>query len=710
MRKLSTGIKGLDALFYGGIQLDEQENERIIIAIRGVQGCYKTILAMQLMSGLTASLRERFKENPYHSENSRTPKFFSLNKSSCELNDMYLDIVINREIYKYIESYDSSKPDTVSRLFKLDTEAMEGLQSVIGGKFDFGQLIRRRLVYYNSRTNAIHLNVDDSNHGPTEFFKRKSDDISDYNIQELINVEFLDYRAGYGKNQDINFEGRTPIARFQEAYLGIVNSPDLLPCIVIDGLSLLNVKEQKSLPYSELERILRRKAKISILVLDDKTELQINADIVIELRTKESQEEEYLYNELHVAKSVFQNAALGWHQYKKRDDGIAVFPSLHMLLSRRNYLPHGLLMWRKSVLEDTFEDYENNKLYCSHNDASYQDYISNERSRKMNLLFDIYNTHTQKSGNEKSEQCSALQNILSGTINNNAVDSLGWENHYPSTAIIGNPNSYKRTFAIAGAFYAARRGEHTIFVLFDKNEADMRRRICCPGMPMLDEVDQNTDNAEVLKDCSRQCDTCHRSCKLKKCYNCYEHLHFFQVRMGCISAEEFFDALLRLIKHFADIKANKPCHIVIDDLQKLDYSFPFLKSNPLFMSTLISLCRENYAELKMICDKKASVVDELCSLSDNVLCIKREEKDDDCMTVYLERNLGGVESTGLCRYEIEKPYSLFKCDGSGLAMNEQCVTPVNIGSMKEFWRQTYNSITTKPRTVVFENRKNMSKK
>lgn len=262
--------------------------------------------------------------------------------------------------------------------------------------------------------------------------------------------------------------------------------------------------------------------------------------------------------------------------------------------------------------------------------------------------------------------------------------------------------THKRQLAIAGAFYAAQKGEHTIFVLFDKNEADMRRRMFCPAMQIEEAAeDKQTENnhKESKIQCTKDCITCHKDCKLKKCYDCYKHLHFFQVRMGCISAEEFFDALLQLIDKFADVSKSKPCHIVIDDLQKLDYSFPFLKSTSLFLSTLVSLCREKYAELKMICDKKAGIVDELCSLSDNVLCIKRDEADLENATIYLERNLGGVESTGLGKYEIINTSKLFECDATGFKMNMAVVSPFRIGSMKEFWRKSYNIIEKEHRTI-----------
>ena len=709
MKKLVTGIRGLDSLFYGGIQLNDQDNSNgLIIAVQGARGCNKTVFAMQLMYGLTKSLKEE-----KIAAHKADPIFYSLDKDEVALNDIYLDLLIIQHVNEYISSRDEAeRTGIVNYLFDLEAGSKNRLDGIIGGTYGIGQLFQKRLLYYNSRTNSVHLNVNDGNNGITEFFKRKYEDVGQYidflsqmSIEhKFIKIDFNGFTFNHDKVSGAISAGEvSPIVRFQNTFMNIANLKDLRPCIVLDGLPLLTEKDLRTLPYSELERTLRKKAQISIIVFDDRSDLQMNADIVIELRSKESATEEYLYNELHISKSVFQNVALGWHQYKKRDDGIAVFPSLHLLLSRRNYLPHGLLMWQKSILEDTFDDYENNQLYCPKAKGKYGDYLSCEELRKRKLLWKISDTHNKES--TPSNQLATFEAILKGAINHDVDTILGWENHYPSTAIIGNPNSHKRQLAIAGAFYAAQKGEHTIFVLFDKNEADMRRRMFCPAM-QIEEVaeDKQTENnhKESEIQCTKDCNTCHRDCKLKKCYDCYKYLHFFQIRMGCISAEEFFDALLQLIDKFTDVSASKPCHIVIDDLQKLDYSFPFLKSTSLFLSTLVSLCREKYTELKMICDKKAGIVDELCSLSDNVLCIKREESDLDKMTIYLERNLGGVESTGLGKFEIDNPSALFECNGSELKMNMSSVKPYRIGSMKEFWRKSYNVIEQERRTISIQ--------
>lgn len=712
MKKYSTGIKGLDTLFHGGIQLsDSASGQGVIIAIRGARGCYKTILAMQLMHGLTRSRTEDFKKSNKKIQFRDIPRFYSFNKDSVALNDLYIDLLIIQTIHEYIMS-DKDSDCNIESLFDINAKGNRVLYDELGKQYferneiDIPILLKKRILYYNSRTNAIHFNVDDDKISSIEIFKRLYNNIEEFEdySDKFINVQFntFDERQQSTNKQEANKNAtndslhKSPIVQFQEILTIIGSTKKHAESVVIDGFSSFTKDELNSLPYTELEKLLRNYADVSILVFDDKVELQMNADIVLDLRSKESLEEEYLYHELKITKSVFQTTALGWHQYKKRDDGIAVFPSLHMLLSKRNYLPHRLLLWDRNILEDTLDDFENNIDFTEKNNRC-SDYITLQDTFKSQLLLKIHRTH-QSLKQQDSVSELVLEEILKGTINIDSDAIIGWENHYPSTAIIGNPNSYKRQLAISGAFYAAQREEHTIFVLFDKNEADMRRRICCPGL-----CDKTIEEGA----CRKNCINCTNICDLKDCFNCYKYLHFFQVRMGCISAEEFFDALLFQIEKFSNREKRQPCHIIIDDLQKIDYSFPFLKNTPLFLSTLITICRENFAELKIICDKRANLVGELCSLTDNALCIQREENEINSMTLYIERNLGGIESTGLCKFHVEDTSILFKCDKHKLRLNSSAqITMDKIGSMKEFWRKSYN-ITEKEHRIVYtkENKK-----
>lgn len=732
IKKYSTGISGLDTLFHGGIQLENFQNggsskdgNGLLIALKGAKGCNKTLLAMQLMQGLLNGLYDDFTNNVH------APVFISLNKSESDLSDMYYDVYISRLLnYLCITSVNDKATLTnklMSAMFKnypLKTGSKENNEGV-----SMIENIANRVFYYNTRTNGLHYRrvgnypsergyiLGDYGDAEDNMLYQRLEKLNSAKISEILGKivdqpippeirRIYDIEYHYGEEN----ESTNALSYIQKIIDKLYESTQNNNCFVIDGFSKLSTKELSELPYDELGKLLRKRNNVSILVFDERPEARIDADIVIDMRKTEATDEEYVYYELQISKSVFQTAALGWHQYKKRDTGIDVFPSIHMLLSKRNYLPYKLLTMHNHILQETYEEYLSYTDFCNRKEtesSAKQDEISLYDEGKLRREYDILKSIVSRG--HKNDSVDQLKDIIWGNIvglDSNELPMHGWYDHFPSTAIIGNPNSYKRQFAIAGAFNAAKHNEHTIFVLFDKNEADMRRRMRCPSF-MSCETGTSRWNCPTSNTNCTLCDEfTQNDCSIKECYKCYEYIHFFQVRMGCISAEEFFDALLKQIHRFADVKEKQPCHIVIDDLQKIDYSFPFLKKTPLFLSTLVTLCRQNYAELKIICDKRASLVGELCSLSDNVLCIYRDEADIDSLEVYMERNFGGIDSTGLAKYKISNTKGLFFCQNGKFAMNDKDIKMMPIGSMKEFWRKSYN-ITEKEHRIVYtkENKK-----
>lgn len=114
-------------------------------------------------------------------------------------------------------------------------------------------------------------------------------------------------------------------------------------CVVIDGFSQLSDSELNDMSYSYLTEHLRKLSKITILVFDEREGARCDGDMVIEMKEDYDNEELYMSHQLRIAKSIFQTVVLGWHQYKKRDFGIEVFPSQHLQLSKRYYIQNKFL-------------------------------------------------------------------------------------------------------------------------------------------------------------------------------------------------------------------------------------------------------------------------------------------------------------------------------------------------------------------------------
>ena len=140
------------------------------------------------------------------------------------------------------------------------------------------------------------------------------------------------------------------------------------PCIVIDGFAQLHTDELERLSFPHIEKVLRRLSMVSILVFDERANnITCNADIVIDMRKKEYADEDYAFHELQISKSVFQPAAFGWHKYKIRNCGIEVYPSIHRLLQRRNYMSKILTHTHANILDESYERFMRTERLQYHN-------------------------------------------------------------------------------------------------------------------------------------------------------------------------------------------------------------------------------------------------------------------------------------------------------------------------------------------------------
>ena len=163
--------------------------------------------------------------------------------------------------------------------------------------------------------------------------------------------------------------------------------------------------------------------------------------------------------------------------------------------------------------------------------------------------------------------------------------------------------------------------------------------------------------------------------------------------MGCISTDE----LLHYLNEQLDIYFNKDAHqkirrIIIDDLQKIDYSFPFLKGNDLFLSAIKNYCQQKCIDLIILCDKNAGLARCLRSLADNVICMERNEEAKS-LSIYIEKFSGITPPSHILKEGImvdktgegKSIYDIFECRKSSCVIEfKSNATPT---SFKDFWKE-----------------------
>lgn len=652
--KISTGIYGLDKLLFGGIQLQpEKIDSTFSIVICGGNGMNKALFGVQLLQGITKSLKLQKKTGL------GDPYIISKSKNRSNLEDLFLDYIISKCINKIKEDVIESNENWLNNNFTNRFFNIKEKDEFSINYKTIDRYIGMGIVVYNSRINALVMaspykfNDSTSEEEILIIAERKafqnikfSDKLGDDLDKQLFPIEMI------GKDEDCELLKNKRI-----------------PCILIEGRD----------DFSDVKKC--NPPQVQIEIVDNKDnigDLKYKPDIVFSLRYKDVGNSEYLINQLKVSKSAIQTTALGWHQYKKRDYGIEVYPSLHLLMQRKRYMPMGVLMSDYSILDETYQQFLDYSY--AHEDKTFLNIEASKRyleekleiyrvdreKRKWNCFKDLYESYQQ-------DEC--IGNIMEDIfINPNQSGRC--------TAIIGAPNTYKRYLVTGGTFSACFRQEHTLDILLEKDESIIRKRMDCPAMKNVFNIFD-----DCTKEVSEACQKC-KGCKIYSCYQCYGYIHFKSIRMGYISPDEFIYYLLLQLRLSKGKKKIK--HIIIDDLEMIDYSFPLLKQDDLFLTALISICKENGIDLFiLICNKDACKTQELRALSDNVICIERKDKD---IKIYIERYYGYNDPSHIFggKIKISDMQKLFYCekekkDMQKFGFSKNLIDPIYVDNMDNFW-------------------------
>lgn len=490
--------------------------------------------------------------------------------------------------------------------------------------------------------------------------------------------------------------------------------PPFHDVLVIDGFSQLDNEHLKTLQFSHLHKVARRMARVTILVLDEREDALCDGDIVIELHKDEDAGQEYTYRRLQVVKSSFQEVAYGWHQYKIQSDGIRVFPSIHFLLSKRYYLQSRTHDIGQGIYEDSFEEFLDSRLHLGnsnpraigdkdnkeflykeyeaqrkiHHRSRFQKILDNHRKWKnliahnddnsadgeygdimLNYFTSVILGHgTLSSGNPDKNpkaQCESGHPCSRCDPRSLSDEIYCWDKRYPTTVIIGNPNSFKRRMALGKAYHWAQKKEHVMIVLFGKNDDSLRKQLICPALHRGICAEINKSHFQDIKPCLTPEEALDNEV-YGICSKCEKFIHFYRFRMGCITPDELFYRLEEQIKTYADADKNngiekRRLHILIDDLQRVDFGFPFLDSTSLFTGALINLCHEHKVELTILCDKHSSRTKEVCALADNVVVLDRRPCDINNVKMWIEKCVEFPAPGAILEYKIGDVLNLFEC-------------------------------------------------
>ena len=681
--KLPTGIRGLDKVLYGGIDVNVLKALHIgdnniprtplVIAIKGSEDDNdKSVLAMQMLYGIAQSV-EKIKADYHHIDNGwNQPVMYSTYYQTHKLDDMFLDYFISSSLQEILRKKASKDANVnlssnifTNLLFDSSNILCQGISTnanipytAVANKTD--AMIGDGIIYYNRRTNSLHvkadLTADDNKYN--QVYLRQFDSINEY-CQKYSN-----------KQQDALFYKYTGLHFLPFSMIGNLTYSRLTTSIANPKeLIAVDLSAYKDLAVTKINGLLNllHDAKIVIMVVDSTAEIPENrVNMMIELSQKV--DHKFVLKYLQITKSDSQDFAPGLHQYKKRDYGIEVYPRKELYLYERRYLQRALVYTHADALTETYQQYMKlQKYYIDTPTTTYEDYEADIASEENKPFYAIYpKNYMEQMSIDLLNRVFIPINPLRNLLHKSKNETEFIENEYMYgnagfvTAVIGKANTYKRFLTFGGIFGSACAEDHTLIIMMNKEEMVTRRRLACPARPLCGDRD-------------------------KACRSCYHYIHFMNICMGNITPEEFLYYLERQIEVTYDGDQKKHIRrIVIDDLQILDFCFPRLNDG-LFLAALAELCREHDIILYILCDISGKMLPPLRALADNVIITQKDKKDGHPL-IFVEK-FAGYTNTPSKMYcgKVKNVNKLFRCvEKDGINSFELQTNIVELEDMDEY--------------------------
>ncbi len=311
--------------------------------------------------------------------------------------------------------------------------------------------------------------------------------------------------------------------------------------VVTDGLNLIDTGERSLLDLYRVVGVLRRRSLVSVIVLEpfmDRAEsVEYLVDLVINMegRTDESTLH-YFLHQLSVTKSRYQATALGWHQYKIRDEGI---------------------------------------------------------------------DDNEKENTEESIIVRMLGKIKEGS----------------TTVILGARRTSKSYMTLDFLRAGARLEKCGLLLSIMDNQGTVERKLSC----------ERKDHHKHLM-CPK------RDAESGACKQCDSRMYLFHLRPGFVTANEFFNYLKKSIEKRN--KDNKIKRLVLWDLTQIEFRFPFLKNDIMFLPTFMDYLKKQEITSVIMGSQSSNPANAASAMADNALYCWR----DHVKYVMPEENLPWLET------------------------------------------------------------------
>lgn len=384
----------------------------------------------------------------------------------------------------------------------------------------------------------------------------------DSHLPDDFSIEIKTAESVHNKaDSPFNFMSAQKVHDFiNEIDNGTMDNQKFYPCIVIDGLNILSEKEKKLINIGKLVKALKSNSFFSIIVYDGETDGSLYqdyyADLVIDLKGDvEKNLADYFLHQMQIAKSRFQQAALGWHQYKIKELGIQIFRSVHFHVHINNYQSDQLLeSFTPAIDSDKFKEY-----FTPTKEKSIRRFPTN------------------------------IEQIL--------IDPAPGS----FTAIFGARATFKTTLTLNFLYNVnqkedTKQGDSLLISLIDNYET-LKESSYCPMAKF------HKENSNQLIDCDK----------------CHKHLYVMHQRSGCVNSHEFFHNLDKRVSDHRKKTSREITRLAFWDLAQLEYRFPLLAADPMFLPGLVEYTKKKKIALIVMGAGNSKLTPAASAIADNVI-------------------------------------------------------------------------------------------
>lgn len=330
--KIKTGITGLDKLLFGGLCLQSpnptEVDRPLTIAIYGDKGTSKALLAMQLLHGITKSLKKydffvgksKDGEGEKRKVEFLPPLYYTKEKYAQNVSDMLLDMLLSKCITDIVENNAKGKQDWKGSKFSNFAFDTDNLSTGVPIKLEeLDKYLGEEILVYDTHTNALHIArpLNQRHRKASEnmpLFKRRHNDIKEYAeklesegnwsgeeyenmAQNFFDISIISTNSqNDSKDEDILFSSYN-VLRDSGYNRDEESKAFKIPCVVIDELKSNNDTEDNINEYIfDITNHYKENSFVTIYLIDgDIKRINKSFDLLIELSKEEDEKTHYLF-------------------------------------------------------------------------------------------------------------------------------------------------------------------------------------------------------------------------------------------------------------------------------------------------------------------------------------------------------------------------------------------------------------------------------